>query len=54
MSHDLAKDNLVNMNKILIWTTHFFFKVKKTETALDSCRKNDDAVPRITVGRSRW
>lgn len=24
ISHDLAKDNLAHMNKILIWTPNFF------------------------------
>lgn len=29
-------------------------KKKKTEIAIDVCRKNDDAVLRMTAGRSRW
>lgn len=50
-SHDLAKDNLANMNKIRKWPPNY---KKKTETAIDPCRKNDDAVPRMSAGRSRW
>ena len=55
ISHDSEKDNLTNLNKILKQTPNQ--KKKKpteTETAIDACRKNDDAVLRMTAGRSRW
>lgn len=52
ISHDLPKNNLVNMNNPQMDT-----KLKKKErkqTAIDVCRKNDHAVLRMTAGRSRW
>lgn len=27
---------------------------ERKQTAIDVCRKNDDAVLRMTAGRSRW
>lgn len=29
-------------------------KKERKQTATDVCRKNDDAVLRMTAGRSRW
>lgn len=53
VSHDLAIDNLANMSKILKWTPNYIRKRK--QTTIDVCReKNDDAVLRMTAGRSRW
>lgn len=33
MSHDLAKENLVNMNKILTWTAHFFLSQENGDSS---------------------
>ena len=52
ISHDSEKDNLTNLNKILKQIPNEG-KKKKTERAIDACRKNDAAVPRMTAGRSR-
>lgn len=55
ISHDSKKDNLTNLNKILKQTPNQKKKkTTETETAIDACRKNDDAVLRMTAGRSRW
>lgn len=51
VSHDLAIDNLANMNKILKRTPNYIRKKKQTT---DACREKNDAVLRMTAGRSRW
>lgn len=52
ISHDLAIDNLANMDKILKWMPNYIRKRKRT--TIDACRGKNDAVLRMTAGRSRW